>query len=257
RRAVRQGHAQVSDAPAAGADGTPQGDERVALWGGRFASGPADALAQLSKSTDFDWRLARYDLAASRAHARVLSRAGLLTEDDLGRMIAALDELERRVVAGEFLPAQDDEDVHSALERGLMEVAGPELGGRLRAGRSRNDQIATFGRMYLRDHARQIAGLVLDAVDALIAQADAHPDAAMPGRTHLQHAQPVLLAHLLLAHAWPLLRDVDRLVDLDARLSVSPYGSGALAGSSLGLDPQAVAEELGFADSVANSIDGT
>ena len=247
----------MSDAPAAGADGTPQGDERVALWGGRFAAGPADALAQLSKSTDFDWRLARYDLAASRAHARVLSRAGLLTEDDLGRMIAALDELERRVVAGEFLPAQDDEDVHSALERGLMEVAGPELGGRLRAGRSRNDQIATFGRMYLRDHARQIAGLVLDAVDALIAQADAHPDAAMPGRTHLQHAQPVLLAHHLLAHAWPLLRDVDRLVDLDARLSVSPYGSGALAGSSLGLDPQAVAEELGFADSVDNLIDGT
>src|SRR5690606_19296867 len=130
-------------------------------------------------------------------------------------------------------------------------------GGRLRAGRSRNDQIATFGRMYLRDHARQIAGLVLDVVDALIAQADAHPDAAMPGRTHLQHAQPVLLAHHLLAHAWPLLRDVERLVDLDARLSVSPYGSGALAGSSLGLDPQAVAEELGFADSVENSIDGT
>ena len=247
----------MSDAPAAGADGTPQGDERVALWGGRFAAGPADALAQLSKSTDFDWRRARYDLPASRAHARGRSRAGLLTEDDRGRMIAALDELERRVVAGEFLPAQDDEDVHSALERGLMEVAGPELGGRLRAGRSRNDQIATFGRMYLRDHARQIAGLVLDAVDALIAQADAHPDAAMPGRTHLQHAQPVLLAHHLLAHAWPLLRDVDRLVDLDARLSVSPYGSGALAGSSLGLDPQAVAEELGFADSVENSIDGT
>jgi argininosuccinate lyase len=247
----------VSGAPDAAAGAAGQDGERVALWGGRFAAGPADALAQLSKSTDFDWRLARYDLAASRAHARVLSGAGLLTDDDLSAMIAALDELERRVVAGEFLPAQDDEDVHSALERGLMEVAGAELGGRLRAGRSRNDQIATFGRMYLRDHARVIGGLVLDVVDALIAQSEAHPDAAMPGRTHLQHAQPVLLAHHLLAHAWPLLRDVARLVDLDARLAVSPYGSGALAGSSLGLDPQAVAEELGFSDSVENSIDGT
>jgi len=230
---------------------------RVALWGGRFATGPADALAQLSKSTDFDWRLARYDLAASRAHARVLSRAGLLSDEDLSAMIAALDELERRVVAGEFLPAADDEDVHSAMERGLMEVAGAELGGRLRAGRSRNDQIATFGRMYMRDHARIVAGLVLDTVEALLDQAAAHPEASMPGRTHLQHAQPVLLAHHLLAHAWPLLRDVERLVDLDERLAVSPYGSGALAGSSLGLDPQAVAEELGFADSVENSIDGT
>ena len=111
--------------------------------------------------------------------------------------------------------------------------------------------------MYLRDHAREVAGLVLDTVEVLIAQAEEHPEAPMPGRTHLQHAQPVLLAHHLLSHAWPLLRYVDRLVDLDARLSVSPYGSGALAGSSLGLDPQAVAEELGFADSVENSIDGT
>ena len=243
--------------PHAGDGAGPGEGERVALWGGRFATGPADALAQLSKSTDFDWRLARYDLAASRAHARVLSRAGLLSEEDLVGMIDALDELERRVVAGEFLPAQDDEDVHSAMERGLMEIAGTELGGRLRAGRSRNDQIATFGRMYLRDHSRVVAGLLLDTVEALITQAASHPEASMPGRTHLQHAQPVLLAHHLLAHAWPLLRDVARLVDLDARLAVSPYGSGALAGSSLGLDPQAVAEELGFVDSVENSIDGT
>jgi argininosuccinate lyase len=243
--------------PAAGAPGSGGGEERVSLWGGRFAAGPADALAQLSKSTDFDWRLARYDIAGSRAHARVLSRAGLLSDEDLRGMLEALDTLEARVADGTFTAADSDEDVHSALERGLMEIAGPELGGRLRAGRSRNDQIATMGRMYLRDHARVIAGLVLDVVEALVEQAAAHPEAPMPGRTHLQHAQPVLLAHHLLAHAWPLMRDVERLRDLDARLAVSPYGSGALAGSSLGLDPQAVAAELGFADSVENSIDGT
>ena len=232
-------------------------EQRIALWGGRFGAGPADALAQLSKSTDFDWRLARYDIAGSRAHARVLAKAGLLNEQELAGMLAALDTLEEKVVSGEFTAADSDEDVHSALERGLLDIAGPELGGKLRAGRSRNDQIATLGRMYLRDNARIIAGQLLDVVEALIAQADAHPGAAMPGRTHLQHAQPVLLAHHLLAHAWPLMRDVDRLIDFDQRAAVSPYGSGALAGSSLGLDPQAVAAELGFNDSVENSIDGT
>nr|WP_282599132.1 argininosuccinate lyase [Brevibacterium sp. R8603A2] len=227
------------------------------MWGGRFADGPAEALAALSKSTDFDWRLAAYDIAGSRAHARVLHRAGLLDDAELDGMIAALDTLEEKVLAHEFTAAESDEDVHSALERGLLEIAGPELGGKLRAGRSRNDQIATLGRMYLRDNARLIAGAVLDTVDALIDQAEAHREVPMPGRTHLQHAQPVLLAHHLLAHAWPLLRDVERFVDFDRRAAVSPYGSGALAGSSLGLDPQAVAAELGFADSVENSIDGT
>ncbi|WP_284346100.1 argininosuccinate lyase [Dermabacter sp. Marseille-Q3180] len=231
--------------------------ERVALWGGRFASGPADVMAALSKSTDFDWRLAPYDLRGSKAHARVLARAGLLSEQELCDMLAALEELGRQVESGEFTPHVSDEDVHSALERGLLEIAGPALGGKLRAGRSRNDQVATLGRMYIRDHARVIAALALDVVDALIEQASDHPEAPMPGRTHLQHAQPVLLAHHLLAHAWPLMRDVERLRDLDARAAISPYGSGALAGSSLGLDPEAVAEELGFAGASENSIDGT
>ena len=154
-------------------------------------------------------------------------------------------------------PPPDDEDVHSALERGLIERAGAELGGKLRAGRSRNDQVATLFRMWLRDAARRVGSGVCDVVDALLAQAAAHPDAPMPGRTHLQHAQPVLLAHHLAAHAHALLRDVDRLRDWDRRSAVSPYGSGALAGSSLGLDPEAVAAELGFAESAANSIDGT
>ncbi|MFW5470039.1 argininosuccinate lyase [Knoellia sp. CPCC 206435] len=238
-----------------GSTGPEQG--RLSLWGGRFSGGPADALAELSRSTHFDWRLAPHDVAGSRAHARVLHSAGLLGDDELAAMLAGLEQLAADVASGAFVPAPDDEDVHTALERGLIERAGPEVGGRLRAGRSRNDQVATLVRMYLREHARTVAGLGLDVVDALIAQAERHPGVAMPGRTHLQHAQPVLLAHHLLAHAWPLLRDVDRLRDWDTRAALSPYGSGALAGSSLGLDPEAVAADLGFDGAVENSIDGT
>lgn len=233
------------------------GTNEGALWGGRFAGGPADALAALSKSTQFDWRLAPYDIAGSRAHARVLHTAGLLTAEELDGMIAALDQLEADVRSGAYAPAESDEDVHGCLERGLIERAGAQLGGKLRAGRSRNDQIATLGRMYLRDHAAIIAKDLLDVVRALISQAERYPYAPMPGRTHLQHAQPILLSHHLLAHAWAVLRDVQRLVDWDKRAAVSPYGSGALAGSSLGLDPNAVAADLGFDSAVFNSIDGT
>ena len=229
-----------------------------ALWGGRFAGGPSDALAALSKSTHFDWRLAPYALAASQAPARVLHRAGLLSDQELSGLLTGLDSLLAKVTSGEALPADSDEDVHGALERLLIEEVGPELGGRLRAGRSRNDQVATLFKAFLRDHARVVTGHVLDLVDALAAQARQHLGAPMPGRTHLQHAQPVLLSHHLLAHAWPLLRDVSRIRDWDARVAVdSPYGSGALAGSSLGLDPQQVARDLGFTDSSPNSIDGT
>jgi argininosuccinate lyase len=233
------------------------GSEAGGLWGARFAAGPAQAMAELSRSTQFDWRLAPYDLAGSRAHANALHRAGLLTDDDHAALLDGLDRLGHDVAVGAFVPQPQDEDVHSALERGLIERVGPELGGRLRAGRSRNDQVVTLFRMYLREHARVVAGLVLDVVDALGDQAGRHPDAAMPGRTHLQHAQPVLLAHHLAAHAWALLRDVDRLRDWDSRADVSGYGSGALAGSTLGLDPQAVAVELGFSRSAPNSIDAT
>ncbi len=228
-----------------------------ALWGGRFSAKPADALAALSLSTHFDWRLARYDIRGSRAHARVLHGAALLDDDELTATLEALDHLDADVESGAFVPLPEDEDVHTALERGLIERAGPELGGRLRAGRSRNDQIATLLRMWLRDAARRIAGGTLDVIDALLDQAQAHSDAPMPGRTHMQHAQPVLLAHHLGAHVQALLRDVERLRDWDARAALSPYGSGALAGSSLGLDPAAVAAELGFDSPVENSIDGT
>ena len=229
----------------------------VKLWGGRFAGGPADALAALSLSTHFDWRLARHDLAGSRAHARVLHGAGLLSDAELEGMLAGLDALDDDVRNGAFLPAPEDEDVHTALERGLLERVGPDLGGRLRAGRSRNDQIATLIRMYLREEGRLFTGELGALISSLLEQAERHLGVAMPGRTHLQHAQPVLLSHHLLAHAWPLLRDIRRLQDWDRRAAVSPYGSGALAGSSLGLDPAAVAAELGFDSAAPNSIDAT
>ncbi|MFL6092353.1 argininosuccinate lyase, partial [Corynebacterium durum] len=233
------------------------GTNEGALWGGRFAGGPADAMFALSVSTHFDWVLAPYDVLASKAHAKVLHAAGLLSDADLDTMLAGLDQLGRDVASGDFTPLPTDEDVHGAMERGLIDRVGPEVGGRLRAGRSRNDQVATLFRMWVRDAIRDIAVGVTELIDALVAQAAAHPDAIMPGKTHFQAAQPVLLAHQLLAHAQPLLRDVDRIQDLDKRLAVSPYGSGALAGSSLTLNPEAIAEELGFDSAADNSIDAT
>jgi argininosuccinate lyase len=224
------------------------------LWGGRFSGGPAEALARLSMSVHFDWRLAPYDLLASRAHARVLHGAGLLDDEELARLLGALEDLDGAARDGRFRPGADDEDVHTALERGLLERVGA-LGGKLRAGRSRNDQVATDLRLYLRDHVRQIVARLAELETALIAQAERTIDAPAPGLTHMQHAQPVLFAHQLLAHVQAFVRDVSRLVDWDRRTSVSPLGSGALAGSSLPLDPEAVAKELGFAKAAANSID--
>ncbi|MBI4939393.1 MAG: argininosuccinate lyase [Actinobacteria bacterium] len=243
---------QAPEHPTTPAPGAP-----LKLWGGRFASGPSAALEALSASVHFDWVLAPYDLAGSRAHARVLAAAGLLDEASLTTMLAGLDALEADVASGAFVGTPADEDVHTALERGLIERVGPEVGGRLRAGRSRNDQVATLYRMYLRDRARDVALCLLDLADVLVARAAEHPEAPMPGRTHFQHAQPVLLAHHLQAHAQAIARDVERLVDWDRRADESPYGSGALAGSSLGLDPAAVARELGFSRSSENSMDGT
>ena len=234
------------------------GHRLMGLWGGRFASGPADALAALSKSTQFDWRLAPYDVRGSMAHARVLHRAGLLTDAELTGMLDALAKLAADVESGAFDPG--------ARRRGRAHGAGA---GPDRAGRAASWAASCAPGVRATTRSPRCSGCgcatrppgraagVLDVVDALVAQADAHPDAPMPGRTHLQHAQPVLLAHHLAAHAHALLRDVDRLADWDRRTAVSPYGSGALAGSSLGLDPEAVAHELGFATSAANSIDGT
>jgi argininosuccinate lyase len=241
----------------AGGKATNNAGDAGALWGGRFAEGPSPELTRLSKSTHFDWVLAEYDIAGSKAHAEALAAAGYLTKDDLAHMLVALESLRADVAMGTFVALDTDEDVHSALERGLMQIAGAELGGKLRAGRSRNDQIATLIRLYLLDHARVIAHEVIQLIDALAGQASSHPGAIMPGRTHLQHAQPVLLAHHLLAHAWPLVRDLERLADWAQRAKVSPYGSGALAGSSLGLDPALVAAKLGLDSPAPNSIDAT
>ena len=238
-------------------DTTNNANHPIALWGGRFSSGPSKALAALSKSTQFDWRLADDDIAGSRGHAHALYRAGLLSEKEYADLSLALDELQKRVDDGTFAPIEEDEDEATALERGLLEIAGNELGGKLRAGRSRNDQIAALIRMFLRRYARIIAGLLLSVCDALIKQSKNAKDAVMPGRTHMQHAQPILLAHQLMAHVWPLLRDIQRLIDWDLRANKSTYGAGALAGNTLGLDPEEVAKELGFANVCANSIDAT
>ena len=228
-----------------------------ALWGGRFSGGPSEAMFALSVSTHYDWVLAPYDVLASKAHAKVLNKAGLLSDDNLAVMLDGLDQLGHDVADGSFGPLPTDEDVHGAMERGLIDRVGPEIGGRLRAGRSRNDQVAAMFRMWLRDALRGVAQDVSDLVDAIVEQAEAHPDAIMPGKTHFQAAQPILLAHSLLAHAQPLLRDLERIQDADKRLAVSPYGSGALAGSSLHLDPEAIAAELGFDSATDNSLDGT
>ncbi|MDO5673196.1 MAG: argininosuccinate lyase [Actinomycetaceae bacterium] len=230
----------------------------MALWGGRFQAEPAQALTHLSRSTHFDWRLADYDIRGSIAHARALENVGLLSTQECEQMIYALNDLRTDVASGSFLPIPKDEDVHTALERGLIERVGAHLGGKLRAGRSRNDQVATLVLMYLREEARAITGLIRQLALALLNQAQAAGESVMPGRTHMQHAQPVLVAHHLSAHIWPLLRDAARFQDWDKRASISPYGSGALAGNTLGLDPLAVAKELGFeGGSAANSIDGT
>jgi len=228
----------------------------VRLWGGRFESGPAEALARLSVSVQFDWRLAQYDLLASRAHARVLHRAGLLDDGEFARLSSAIEGLSQDCRSGAFRPSAADEDVHTALERGLLERVG-SLGGKLRAGRSRNDQVATDLRLYLRDQARQVIARLAELQTALMEQAQQHLDlqTPAPGLTHTQHAQPVLLAHQLLAHVQAFARDVARLRDWDKRAAISPLGSGALAGSSLPLDPAAVAAELGFDAPAGNSMD--
>jgi argininosuccinate lyase len=227
------------------------------LWGARFSGGPSPELARLSKSTQFDWRLASYDLAGSKAHAAALHKAGYLSPLEQLQMLEALGKLQAAVEDGSFVALETDEDVHGALERGLIDIAGAALGGKLRAGRSRNDQIATLIRLFLLDHGAAIGDLVAELIGAIAGQAKNAGDAIMPGRTHLQHAQPVLLAHHLLAHAWPLVRDLERLRDWRVRASTSPYGGGALAGTSLGLDPALVASELGLTGPAENSIDAT
>ncbi len=227
----------------------------MALWGGRFSDGPADAVFALSRSIDFDWRLAPYDLRSSLAHLEILQASGLLSSEIAKQIRAALHQLSSEVAAGTFLPVASDEDVHSALERGLTEKLG-EIGGALRAGRSRNDQVTTDLRLYAIDHMLEIALKIVALQTALVAKGEEYSDAPAPGFTHLQHAQPVLFGHEISKHAHAFARDLDRISDWLARSSVSPLGSGALSGSSLPLAPEKTAAVLGFTSSSANSIDG-
>jgi argininosuccinate lyase len=231
--------------------------ESSSLWGSRFTGNTNDAVAALSRSIHFDWRLASYDIRGTRAHILALRAAGYLAEAELAKLDKSLVELDKRVTSGMFVAKATDEDVHSALERGLIEMVGPELGGKVRAGRSRNDQIATLIRIYLLDQSQLLKTEVLQLIDVLTTLAQEHLSEPMPGRTHFQHAQPVLLSHHLLAHAWPLVRDLERLAQWRERASFSPYGAGALAGTSLELDPNIVSEALGLTAPMANSMDAT
>ena len=227
----------------------------MALWGGRFSDAPADAVFALSRSVDFDWRLAPYDLRSSLSHLRVLQSSALLPDEVAKKIEGGLRELISEVASGKFLPNAGDEDVHSALERGLTEKVG-EVGGSLRAGRSRNDQVATDLKLFAIDHMLDIANQITLLQEALIVKASEYSDAPAPGFTHMQHAQPILFGHEIAKHVHAFARDIDRITDWLARTSVSPLGSGALAGSGLGLAPEVTAKDLGFTGSSANSIDG-
>jgi argininosuccinate lyase len=239
----------MSTGPGSTADG--------ALWGGRFGSGPAWEMAKLSQSTHFDWQLAPFDLAATRAHAKALHSAGYLDASARDTILAALGQMEEEFLADTLHPQESDEDVHGALERILIERVGAEIGGAIRAGRSRNDQIATFVRMYARGRMRVVRNILIEIIRILVQRSEEAGSSIMPGRTHFQHAQPVLVAHWLLAHAWPLIRDIERIQQWSERNNLSPYGSGALAGGGLGIDPEPIAKELGFDGVLPNSLDAT
>ena len=226
----------------------------MTLWHGRFGDGPADALLAFTVSISYDRRLARYDLIGSRAHVRGLKRAGILTAEDVATILAALERVEEELESGEFVFAPGDEDIHTAIERRITEIAG-DAGARLHTGRSRNDQIATDLRLWCKDAIVDLGRDICAVQQVLLDRAVEAGDTYLPGYTHLQRAQPVLLAHHLLAHAWALSRDVDRLLTTYRRLDVSPLGAGALAGSSLPLDPDGVAADLGFNERFENSLD--
>ena len=226
----------------------------MALWGGRFAQGPEESVFALSRSVHFDWRLAPYDLRSSKAHLAILKKSGLIAIKDAEAIAKALNELAAEVTSGKFVAIDSDEDVHSALERGLTEKLG-SVGGALRAGRSRNDQVTTDLRLFSIDHMLEIARLITALQVAILEKAAEYVNDPAPGFTHIQHAQPVSFGHELAKHAHAFARDLDRLNDWLARTSVSSLGAGALAGSSLALAPEFTAKNLGFSSTFANSID--
>ncbi len=228
--------------------------EPAPLWAGRFSTPPAPEAESLGRSLAFDVRLAPHDVEASVAHVLALREAGLLTGDEAAALERALREVGAEIALGTFTFQPADEDVHSAIERGVTAKLG-DLGARLHAGRSRNDLVITDLRLWMLAAHRRIEDGIVHLLRALVAQAREHAETVMPGTTHGRLAQPVTLGHALLAHGWALARDLDRLHGWRGRASVSPLGAGALATSTLGLDPNPVAAYLGFEDRFANSID--
>jgi len=226
----------------------------MTLWSGRFASSMDAALWDLSESYSFDHVLYAHDIAGSIAHVRGLVEAGLMSAADGELLVATLERIKTEFESGEFMRSAGDEDVHMAIERRAIELAG-DVGARIHTARSRNDQVATTLRLFTRDAVTEIATVGLELVDALVEVGRTHPTACLPGYTHLQRAQPVLLSHHLNAHAWSLLRDVDRLLASRQRMNVSPLGAGALAGTSLPIDPSFTSALLGFDEPFANSMD--
>lgn len=233
-------------------DGSPP-EVRGELWHGRFAGGPAEALQQLNDSLPFDQRMFREDIAGSRAHVTMLESVGLLTTAERDGILVALDRVETEIASGDMQWAASDEDIHTAVERRVTELE--PAGAKMHTGRSRNDQVATDVRLWTLQAIDEITDLVRRFQHTLLAQAEGAGDAYLPGYTHLQQAQPVSLAHHLLAHGWMLNRDIDRLADARRRTDVSVLGAGALAGSSLPLDPSISQRELGMEGLFDNSLD--
>lgn len=230
----------------------------AALWHGRFESGPAEELMAYTESLSFDRRLWVDDITGSRAHVAMLVEVGILSNADGEAIASALDVVESEFLNDSFVFEPSDEDIHTAIERRVTQIAG-DAGARIHTARSRNDQVATDLRLWTKREVARVRHYVLELIDALerrAQDADAQsPALRLPGYTHVQHAQPVLLSHHLRAHAWSLLRDADRLADALERLDVSPLGAGALAGSSLPINPAISAEKMGFAATFANSLD--
>jgi len=225
-----------------------------ALWHGRFAGGPSDELVAFTESLSFDQRLWADDIAGSIGHVAGLAHASIISNLERNLITEALNDVAAEMTAGTFVFQASDEDIHTAVERRVTEIAGP-AGAKLHTGRSRNDQSATDVRRWMKRELLNVASRIIELQDVLLARAEAAGDAYLPGYTHLQRAQPVLLAHHLLAHGWAFGRDIDRILDALERIDVSPLGAGALAGSSLPLDPDFVANELGFAARFENSMD--
>ena len=224
------------------------------LWHGRFASGPSEALQALNDSLPFDQRMFREDIDGSRAHVRMLCDVGLFTEAERDGVLAALDTVEHEIESGSFDFQVNDEDIHTAVERRVTEL--DPAGAKMHTGRSRNDQVATDLRLWTRSAIDEVLELIERLQRTLLTHAEQAGDAYLPGYTHLQQAQPVALSHHLLAHGWALARDAERLVDARKRTNVSVLGAGALAGSSLPLDPEKSAAYLGFDAVFDNSLDG-